>query len=64
MEWQPIETAPKDGSLILAGYRRAEGWFCDLYDAEADSFDGMTHGFSRSIAPLTHWCPLPKAPTP
>lgn len=60
--WQPIETAPTDGSLILAGYWRDEGWWCDLYDAEEHGFDAQTHGFSRQLAPLTHWMPLPGAP--
>lgn len=61
-QWQPIATAPKNGTLILAGYRRPEGWWCDLYDAEKNSFDAQTHGFSREVAPLTHWMPLPEAP--
>ena len=61
-KWQPIETAPTDGSVIMAGYWRAEGWFCSLYDAEVDAFDADNHGFSRNVAPLTHWMPLPAPP--
>ena len=61
-QWRPIETAPMDGSVILAGYWRAEGWFSALYDAEADTFDADNHGFSRNVAPLTHWMPVPAAP--
>ena len=62
LEWRPIETAPRDGSVIIAGYRREEGWWSDLYDAEEHSFDAATHGFTRDVAPLTHWLPLPAPP--
>ena len=61
-KWRPIETAPRDGSVILAGYHREEGWWSDLYDAEEHGFDAATHGFTRDVAPLTHWLPLPGPP--
>lgn len=63
MKWQPIETAPKDGSVILCA------WFDD---------DGTTYAiagwYEPGIADLcwydqyddaicpTHWLPLPPAP--
>lgn len=61
-EWQPIETAPRDGRVILAGYWRDEGWWSDLYDATPDEFAADDHGFTRDLAPLTHWMPLPEPP--
>ena len=60
MEWQPIETAPKDGTSILAvdadgdmgvvWWNSREQLFEDVQCLIDD--DGM----------LTHWIPLPKAP--
>ncbi len=60
--WQPIETAPRDGTQILAclwaygqpgGERRYEvvSWECDGWASEA-----------YPIYPPTHWMPLPPSP--
>jgi hypothetical protein len=62
MEWQPIETAPKNKCKILGfdpsllGIVIAEwddGWYVDKC-----SQDGL--GFENT--PLTHWMPLPNPP--
>jgi len=58
-EWQPIETAPRDGSNVLATW--ADSWPKSphveaVYFSEGDwfySYDGDMH--SR---PPTHWQPL------
>lgn len=59
MEWQPIETAPKDGTQILApltlgGIMAVVSWW-----------DGMwregTNGLGLKNEP-SHWMPLPDAP--
>lgn len=58
MEWQPIETAPKQGRMILCwdgshinkGYHSARGW-CVAHNS---NYKG---GFKP-----THWTPLPDPP--
>ena len=72
--WQPIETAPKDGTLIiglglpldpetfqLPDTRVIKIWFVgDVWGwARRNRFGDFTVGFSP-----THWMPLPEAPTP
>lgn len=67
-EWQPIETAPKDGSHILVscqyegGERRSyvvvwvKPFKGDGYWGDTDEFDPMWH--QRP----SHWMPLPEPP--
>lgn len=70
-DWQPIETAPKDGTIFLVFNRGVRGrhihdvW-CGTYLAEkqglvaAGQFDGAPH---LGWLP-THWMPLPDPPRP
>lgn len=65
-EWQPIETAPKDGTRIIF-------WGPNLAVAEGEWLSGKwaghpTEGWYRTnqsprVRP-THWMPLPDAPKP
>jgi hypothetical protein len=66
MEWQPIETAPKDFSAVILydpetrrNNQVGEGYYApEEYDA-----DDLWHWSSdNSIAYPTHWMPLPAAP--
>jgi hypothetical protein len=54
MDWQPIETAPRDGTSVLAvwayGAHEVVRW-CGWWDA---------NGFTRPEP--THWLPLPPPP--
>ena len=58
-EWQPIDTAPQDGSMILLwieGYHPMTGGW-SWYDADSGGWDTRI-GF----LPFTHWMPLPEPP--
>ena len=69
--WQPIETAPKDGSniLLLRGGRCVVGyWDTDKYAKRPKPY--WSHDCERIFGtreaksnPPSHWMPLPAAPT-
>lgn len=57
VEWQPIETAPKDGTAILIYHQRA--------DAQAVAAPVIGGWFVPRGGPVknpTHWMPLPEPP--
>ena len=63
-EWQPIETAPKDGTthiLVLD-----DGWFCisAWWDDSERNEGGQCWKSSQwhSWLTPTHWMPLPEPP--
>ena len=64
-EWQPIDTAPKDGTVFL-GYKL--GQFRECYKVPRDDCDMWCFGGTSGADDLfpnikpTHWMPLPKAP--
>jgi len=67
MDWQPIETAPKDGTLVLVfeasqgvavACQNGETWYLDVPWNAPD----LSQDFSMYYAP-THWMPLPPPPT-
>lgn len=68
MDWQPIETAPKDGTRLWLFYPDARaddqqvvGWFVD------DLRNGprwIDHADCREFDEPTHWMPLPDPPRP
>ena len=73
-EWQPIETAPKDGSTILLGNEhgcwaaRYRPVYQSGYHPDDPWFSMMlNHEYRRKDgilqwAPPTHWMPLPVPP--
>ena len=62
-EWQPIETAPKDGTsaLIFAPFGIVEAWFC----GDDGSYQWVCYDdkFQLDEHEPTHWMPLPAPPT-
>lgn len=75
-EWQPIETAPKDGTLVLlldgrmvvAGCWNAafnDGWcFWDGYGVSSDDDEANVVELNSWIPGFgpSHWMPLPSPP--
>lgn len=64
-EWQPIETAPKDGSKILAWF--ADGDYSIIYWGAYDgswvqSLPGLGSDSGYSPDTFIHWMPLPEPP--
>jgi hypothetical protein len=74
-DWKPIETAPKDGTVVI-GYSDKEGvfpiyWSEKEYYPIGDSYTGWVNavdfnyddgGSWRFDANPTHWQPLPNPP--
>lgn len=62
MDWQPIETAPKDGTevLLLAERRIANGSW--NHGGAFHTPHWMSHG--TNMHRPTHWQPLPSTPSP
>lgn len=70
-DWQPIETAPKDGTAVLACARHAltpfvARWREHGLDRDDDELGWLTLSGVRVTsvygAPMTHWMPLPELP--
>lgn len=68
-QWLPIESAPKDGRLVLLYPSR--GWAEDVNcDCEVGYWDQFTNTWlaygptAEDYTGATHWMPLPAAPAP
>lgn len=66
--WQPIETAPKDGTRILAAHARGGVAFARWNSAHGGWLDDAAaaqHDYWNYVEPeeaFTHWQPLPEPP--
>jgi len=71
MEWQPIETAPKDGIAIFVRWTHwthvpmvvfARNYAWHTIHSDVPIGDGVNgHPFDERYGP-THWMPIPEAP--
>ena len=58
MDWQPIETAPKDGSRVLV----VSGEEYHVASWHGDNGYGLEWFNDEIMVPATHWMPLPSPP--
>lgn len=66
MKWQSIETAPKDGTIVLVCGVGCDGYFVADVKWHGDHclmFDPCTDGYSIETDLPTHWMPLPPPPS-
>ena len=61
-DWQPIETAPKDGTQVLVFRRAAPVKRMYGIDCRHPSQYGGAWVYSRQREQPTHWMPLPSPP--
>lgn len=63
-DWQPIETAPRDGTQILATpcFGTSNEPYQIWYDSTGKRWHGWRHSSIRITAEPTHWQPLPEPP--
>ena len=64
-EWQPIETMPKDGTVVL-GYYHAESWVCEMSFAPEENkiYAGIDSEYKYvNVDNFSHWMPMPSEPT-
>lgn len=61
-EWQSIETAPKDGTYLLAVWNNTRSPVYGVVWWE----NGDWHEYEQDVvvANFTHWMPLPSPPEP
>jgi len=64
VEWQPIETAPKDGTVIIVYGRFSpkENVQTVFYQTAAWIDNKWLNAANSWLGDVTHWMPLPKAP--
>ncbi len=63
-DWQPIETAPKDGTdILLAAHWRGERWLQGIGRWRDERYQENTPGWGWTwYASPSHWMPLPNPP--
>lgn len=62
MNWQPIDTAPKDGAKFWAYEKREDFCFYECWwQEDSPHWEGWQCHWDSEADP-THWMPLPAAP--
>ena len=71
MDWQPIETAPKDGTPVIVGIAGLKNSVGEAYWWQGgdgrelwQTWDGANHARTFYTTPPTHWMLLPDEPNP
>jgi hypothetical protein len=59
MEWQPIETAPRDGKRVLVWHRH---WYAPSTGQWYGDWWGLVYAVGPFASQPTHWMPLPSPP--
>lgn len=62
MEWQPIDTAPKDGTLFMAWCPKSKLSLM-VFNNPIESETWSLTGPSYVVPEPTHWMPLPSPPS-
>lgn len=62
MDWQPIETAPKDGMVLVYCPDARQGKEIVAAQLKAGKPFLVSGIFAFDHAPATHWMPLPPPP--
>ena len=69
-EWQPIETAPKDGTIILLSFYYLNGVHPNKSFVAMTEWEKAINGYKilsnlekDGTLKISHWMPLPKPPT-
>ena len=61
MTWQPIETAPKDGTEILLWDKEFEAYAVGYFLKPLAQWTAFPGGIMDDVSP-SHWMPLPEPP--
>ena len=70
MNWQPIETAPKDGTQVLCAWQGADGWLYGVHlwreSLEWPGLYGWYFVATERFHKPTLWAPIetPRVPEP
>jgi len=63
MSWQPIVTAPKDGTIVFGWEPRATKWKIKFMVFRHTRDGGYwTNAVGTGTVEPTHWIPLPEGP--
>lgn len=61
MKWQPIETAPKDGTIVLVYAKETQEYAIVFWNRYYREWNQRSMEEEELESP-THWMPLPEAP--